>query len=98
MLMERHKTQAEVRKERFDVAAQAAKGITELALREIDQALADDEEVRANLEVGVKYGNLTVDEAEFALRAYRETRGIPIYDDDTLAGPVGYYEPPESIY
>lgn len=72
--MERPKTQTEQRKENFDKQAKIAKGLADMSLREIDQALRDEEELRQQLQVAVDFNNLTVDEADGFLEAYHRTR------------------------
>lgn len=70
----------------------------EASRNELDEALIEDEEVREALLVGFKYGNITLEDAEVALWAFRQARGIPYGDDDKLAGPLGYCEENSSIY
>jgi hypothetical protein len=92
--MEKPKSAKETRKEAFDKTAEAAKALGDRALRDIDLILAEEEEVRRNLEESKV---LSDDERTDALRAYHATR-FPIHDGDPLATPIAFYERYESIF
>lgn len=77
MLMEKPKTQAQLRHEEFERHAQRARELGDKALHDIDEVLA---------------------ESQLAQQWFGPKDGIPITDEDTLASPIGYYQPPESIY
>lgn len=72
--MEKPKTASEIRKAEFDQTAKVAKSLADMSLREIDAALADEEELRQKLDVGVAHGNITELEADGFLEAYHKTR------------------------
>jgi hypothetical protein len=71
------RTMADIRREKFNRQGQIARELADLALKEIDDALA---------------------ESPLAQEWFGPQDGIPITDSDTLASPIGYYEPPKSIY
>ena len=75
MLMEK-RTMADIRREKFNRQGQIARDLAELALKDIDDALA---------------------ESALAQEWFGPRDGIPITDSDTLASPIGYYDPDQSL-
>lgn len=95
-MTERNRNQDEARKDAFQAHVKAAKDLGDKALHDIDAVLADEERLRLSLIQG-DCGELTPDEISIALANYHKNRH-PILDEDTLASPLGYFEPPESLW
>lgn len=100
--MEKPKTQAELKKDKFTRQAKIARDLADLALKEIDEAL-DGHTGFINYEhvIGraIARQEIDADEAYQALDAYERwilsghSDLVPIKDGDPLAEPIGYYDP-----
>lgn len=106
--MEKPKTYSDIRHERFLKEAAIAKEMAKQALAEIDEALEEHYTpsiINYELILGqaVMRGEIDASEALTASGNYEawalhgKPGSIPITDDDPLASPIGYYQPPESI-
>lgn len=72
--MERNQSQADKRLERFRDTGQRAKDLGDQALKSIDSVLAEEEQLRESLEVGVRIGTLTPEDVSERLAAYHQAR------------------------
>lgn len=81
--MERPKTQAEARKAEFDRTAKAARELGDRALRELDAVLAEEEEIRRGLELGVVTGAVEPEDLVVNLRAWKQARTTNLYTPPT---------------
>jgi hypothetical protein len=72
--MEKPRTQADVRREKFAETARMAKELGDKALSSIDAVLREEEELMSALQVGVDYGNITPEERDECFLAWKTTR------------------------
>lgn len=107
--MEKPKTLADKRHEKFQKQAAVAKHLADTALSDIDEALHDHHMAGLHnyefvLEGAIQRGDVTHQEALEAREAYiawietGDSGLVAITDDDTLASPIGYYRPPPDLW
>lgn len=72
--MEKPKSQAEIRHDRFLENAQAAKALANTALNSVDSALADEDRLRVSFQCDLDFGTMSQEEVDGYLSAYHETR------------------------